>query len=115
MNGAPGFTSLPKCSFSSGLPRAQLDAYPAYDQFFLDPKRELVEAGCWAHARRHVFQARHTDPSRMGAVLAYIAQLYAAEKRARKAGEPVATLPVVRKMVCPVDILLRNYGFSPPA
>src|SRR6202012_1887108 len=64
----------------------QLDAYPAYDKFFLDPKRELVEVGCWAHARRHVFQARDTDPSRMGAVMAYIAQLYKVEKRARRCG-----------------------------
>lgn len=64
----------------------QLDAYPAYDKFFLDSKRELVEVGCLAHARRHVFQARDTDPSRMGAILAYIGQLYAVEKRARQAG-----------------------------
>ncbi len=63
----------------------QLDAYPAYDKFFLDQKRELVEVGCWAHARRHVFNARDTDPARMGAVLAYIGQLYAVEKHARKA------------------------------
>jgi transposase len=64
----------------------QLDAYPAYDAFFLEPERGLVEVGCWAHARRHAFQARDTDPARMGAVLAYIGQLYAVEKRARKAG-----------------------------
>lgn len=64
----------------------QLDAYPAYDAFFLEPGRGLVEVGCWAHARRHAFQARETDPARMGAVLAYIGQLYALEKRARKAG-----------------------------
>jgi transposase len=64
----------------------QLDAYPAYDKFFIEPARELVEVGCFAHARRHVYQARETDPARMGAVLAYIGQLYAVEKRARKAG-----------------------------
>jgi transposase len=64
----------------------QLDAYPAYDAFFLQPGRGLVEVGCWAHARRHVFEARDTDPARMGAVLAYIGQLYAVEKRARQAG-----------------------------
>lgn len=62
----------------------QLDAYPAYDKFFLEPERALVEVGCWAHARRHVFQARETDPARMGAVLAYIGQLYAVEKRGRQ-------------------------------
>lgn len=64
----------------------QVDAYPAYDKFFTDSERELVEVGCWAHARRHAFQARDTDPAHMGAVLAYIAQLYAVEKRARKSG-----------------------------
>jgi transposase len=64
----------------------QLDAYPAYDKFFLEPARGLVEVGCFAHARRHVYQARETDPARMSAVLAYIGQLYAVEKRARKAG-----------------------------
>jgi hypothetical protein len=64
----------------------QLNAYPAYDAFFLEPERGLVEVGCWAHARRHAFQARDTDPARMGAVLAYIGQLYAVEKRARQAG-----------------------------
>ncbi len=62
----------------------QLDAYPAYDAFFLKPERGLVEVGCWAHARRHAFQARDTDPARMGAVLAYIGQLYAVESALAK-------------------------------
>lgn len=75
----------------------QLDAYPAYDKFFLDPKRELVEVGCWAHARRHVFQARDTDPSRMGAVLAFIGQLYAVEKRARQSGIAGEDLRLLRQ------------------
>lgn len=73
----------------------QLDAYPAYDKFFADHKRGLVEVGCWAHARRHVFNARETDPSRMGAVLAYIARLYAVEKHARRcalSSEPLRLL-----------------------
>lgn len=62
----------------------QADAYVAYDSFFLNPARGLVEVGCWAHARRHVYQARDVDRGRMGAVLAYIGQLYAVEKRARQ-------------------------------
>src|ERR1017187_8592107 len=62
----------------------QADAYVAYDSFFTNPARGMVEVGCWAHARRHVYQARETDPARMGAVLAYIAQLYAVEKRGRR-------------------------------
>ena len=55
----------------------------------------MVEVGCWAHARRHVHQALDLDPVRMGAVLAYIAQLYAVEKRARQCGifgEPLRLL-----------------------
>jgi transposase len=62
----------------------QADAYVAYDSFFTNPDRGLVEVGCWAHARRHIYQARDIDPGRMGAVLAYIGRLYAVEKRARQ-------------------------------
>jgi transposase len=62
----------------------QADAYAAYDSFFTNPTRGLIEVGCWAHARRHAYNARETEPARMGAVLAYIAQLYAVEKRSRQ-------------------------------
>jgi hypothetical protein len=34
----------------------QAIAYVAYDSFFLQPGRGMLEVGCWAHARRHVFQ-----------------------------------------------------------
>jgi hypothetical protein len=64
----------------------QADAYVAYDSFFTNPARGLVEVACWAHTRRHFHQALDTDAARMGAVLAYIAQLYAVEKRARRSG-----------------------------
>ena len=64
----------------------QVDAYPAYDSFFTDPERGLVEVACWAHARRHFHEALENDSARMGAVMAYIARLYAVEKTARQAG-----------------------------
>ncbi|HEY4359186.1 MAG TPA: IS66 family transposase [Acidobacteriaceae bacterium] len=64
----------------------QVDAYVAYDNFFTNPERGLVEIACWAHTRRHFHKALDTDSARMGAVLAYIAQLYKLEKRARQAG-----------------------------
>jgi transposase len=64
----------------------QADAYVAYDRFFTDPARGLVEVGCWAHGRRHAYNARETEPARMGAVLAYIAQLYKVEQRAKRCG-----------------------------
>ena len=64
----------------------QADAYVAYDSFFIDSKRGLVEIGCWSHTRRHFHDALDNDSARMGVVLAYIAKLYAVEKSARQAG-----------------------------
>jgi transposase len=62
----------------------QADAYSAYDQFFTQPGRGMVEVGCWAHARRHFYDAKETDQARMGPVLAQIARLYGVEKLARE-------------------------------
>src|ERR1700676_2826470 len=62
----------------------QADAYSAYDQFFVKPGRGMLEVGCWAHARRHFYEALDTDRARMGVVLAMIAQLYGIEKIARE-------------------------------
>lgn len=75
----------------------QADAYVAYDSFFTDPERGLVEVACWAHTRRHFHRALDTDPARMGAVLAYIAQLYAVEKRARRCGVEGEALRLLRQ------------------
>jgi transposase len=61
----------------------QADAYGGYDALFKDPARGLTEVGCWAHARRYFHKALDSDPSRMGAALLLIAQLYRVEKRAR--------------------------------
>ncbi len=88
----------------------QADAYVAYDSFFTNPARGLVEVGCWAHGRRHIYQARDLDPARMGAVLAYIAQLYAVEKRARRSGIRGEDLRLLREHVSrPVITQLRGY------
>jgi transposase len=64
----------------------QADAYVAYDSFFTDPRRGMVEVGCWAHARRHFHNALDSDQKRMSGVLLLIAQLYAVEKIARRSG-----------------------------
>lgn len=61
----------------------QADAYVAYDAFFTNPDRGMLEVGCWAHARRHFHQAQENEPARMRTVLLLIAQLYAVEKLAR--------------------------------
>ena len=88
----------------------QADAYVAYDSFFTDPERGLVEVACWAHTRRHFHQALDTDPARMGAVLAYIAQLYAVEKQARRCGIVGEDLRLLRQHASqPVQEKLHEY------
>jgi transposase len=88
----------------------QADAYVAYDSFFTDPERGLVEVACWAHTRRHFHQALDHDSARMGAVLAYIAQLYAVEKSARQAGIAGEDLRLLRQQgAAPVLIELHAY------
>jgi len=64
----------------------QADAYVVYDSFFTDPERGLVEVGCWAHARRHFYNALEKDQVRMGGVLAMIAHLYEVESIGRENG-----------------------------
>ena len=85
----------------------QADAYVAYDSFFTNPERGLVEIACWAHTRRHFHKALDTDSARMGAVLAYIGHLYKVEKRARRSGimgedlrllRAQASMPVLEKL-----------------
>lgn len=80
----------------------QADAYVAYDAFFTQPERGLVEVGCWAHARRHFHQALEADPSRMRTVLLLIAQLYCVERTARE-----------RELRGEELRLLREYGARP--
>ena len=88
----------------------QADAYVAYDSFFTDPARGLVEVACWAHTRRHFHQALDLDPARMGAVLAHIAQLYALEKRARQSGVTGDHLRLLREQAAlPVLAQLNEY------
>jgi transposase len=88
----------------------QADAYVAYDSFFSNPARGMVEVACWAHTRRHFHQALDTDPARMGAVLAYIAQLYAVEKRARRSGVEGEELRLLREQASqPVLTNLHEY------
>jgi transposase len=64
----------------------QADAYAVYDSFFKDPKRGMIEVGCWAHARRHFHNALENDTPRMGGVLAMIAGLYEVEQAGRRNG-----------------------------
>lgn len=88
----------------------QADAYAAYDSFFTDPQRGLVEVACWAHARRHAYNAFDTDAAHLGPVLAFIAKLYTVEATARKTGIRGNDLRVLRQTASvPILNELRQY------
>lgn len=59
----------------------QADAYKGYDKLFaLGSGR--IELGCMAHARRYFFDARDSDPERVGIAIGFIRILYEVEARA---------------------------------
>jgi transposase len=59
----------------------QADAYVVYDGIYAGG--DVVEVGCWAHARRKFFDARETDGRRAAEMLALVGELYAVEDEAR--------------------------------
>jgi transposase len=67
----------------------QADAFNGYDGIYLESQGQIVEVGCWAHARRKFHESRRLDSARMESALAWISKLYAVEKelRDRCAGE----------------------------
>src|SRR5229473_2715672 len=58
----------------------QADAYAGYDEVF--QTGAVVEVGCWAHARRYVFEAVQTALEPATHLLALIRRLYAVEREA---------------------------------
>lgn len=54
------------------------DAHAVYDHLF--KSGDVVEAGCWAHARRYWFKALLTDPERARQALALIGALFRIER-----------------------------------
>jgi hypothetical protein len=59
----------------------QVDAAPAYDDVFAQHP-QIIEVGCWAHARRYFKEAMPTAPIVCAQVLAIIGQLYGIERTA---------------------------------
>jgi hypothetical protein len=62
----------------------QADANAVYDIYFRSG--ELLEVGCWAHARRHFIEAEIGEPELVKEAVARIGELYAIERRAKAAG-----------------------------
>ena len=61
----------------------QADAYGGYDGIYAGGT--VVEVGCWAHARRKVFEARTSDRVRAYQGIAFIRRLYDVERAVRDA------------------------------
>jgi transposase len=53
------------------------DAYSGYDELFR--KREVIEVGCWVHARRKFDESASSRPEQATDIMARIAQLYQIE------------------------------------
>ena len=58
----------------------QADAYGAYDGIYATG---VIEVACWAHCRRHFFDAKDTDSARAAAMLGMVQDLYAVEDLAQ--------------------------------
>jgi transposase len=62
----------------------QADAFNGYDGIYLESQGQIIEVGCWAHARRKFHESRRLDAARMETALAWIGKLYAVEKDLRQ-------------------------------
>jgi len=58
----------------------QADAYGGYDGIYATG---VTEVACWAHTRRHFFDAKETDGRRAAEMLALVRELYAVEDLAK--------------------------------
>ena len=54
------------------------DAHTVYDHLYADGS--ILEAGCWAHARRYAFKALRSDPERARTALTIIGGLFLIER-----------------------------------
>jgi transposase len=61
----------------------QADAAPAYDEVF-QRHPEIIEVGCWAHARRYFKDALATAVVEAAQVVVWIGELYGIERHARE-------------------------------
>jgi transposase len=83
------------------------DAFSGYDRLYLPNAREgaaaIVEVACNAHARRKFYDARTSDAARSHQALAYYAQLYELERRAKENHfDDAARLQMRRQLAVPI-------------
>jgi transposase len=81
----------------------QADAYGGYDGIY--SRGDVIEVACWAHGRRHFFDAKETDGRRAAEMLAMIGELFAVEREAanldddaRRALRQTRSVPALAKI-----------------
>ncbi len=62
----------------------QADAYAGYDKLY--ESGDVIEAACWAHARRKFVESESSDSIRSLTAVAWIKRLYEVEREATEAG-----------------------------
>lgn len=62
----------------------QADAFPGYDAIYRSG--EVLEVGCWAHARRYFIEAEDGEPELAAEAIARIGEIYTVERQAKAAG-----------------------------
>ena len=77
----------------------QADAYGGDDGIYREG--DVVEAACWAHARRKFFEAKSSDGKRSAHMLALIVELYDVERRAKDLDE-LERLEIRRRESVPI-------------
>jgi transposase len=83
------------------------DAFSGYDRLYLPDARDgvcaIVEVACNAHARRKFYDARASDAAGSHQALAYYAQLYELERRAKENNfDDAARLQMRQELAVPV-------------
>ena len=73
----------------------QTDGYAAYDGFAT--RKEITHYACWAHARRHLFEAKDSSPEEAEHALTEIQRLYAIERELRESDATVEERRRVRQ------------------
>lgn len=74
----------------------QCDGYGGYTSYAKD-KEDIDLAGCWAHTRRKIYEAREEAPAVAGWFLKHIQALYEVEADLRKQGADPETRRVTRE------------------
>jgi transposase len=76
-----------------------LDAHAVYD--FLFENGDVIECGCWAHARRYWFKALESDAPRARHAMSLIGKLFEIERTHSKAA-PEAKLRLRQQLATPI-------------